>query len=120
MRGEDRPDPPTRPELDFRGAASKARKRRKELKRRVARAARIEREGLGPRAVRCPRCGAPPFVSVKRDPGYCTTPGGLRSLGGPLPHHANHKAREEEAARQKTAIILAGEQAEEELRSEPR
>ncbi len=49
------PARPSQPELDFRGAASKARKRHKQLKRHVARAARIEREGVGPRDVACPQ-----------------------------------------------------------------
>lgn len=103
------------PEIPSVNAAE--RKRLKRLKRLVARARRIEREGFGPRDVRCPHCEAPPFVSVRRDPGYCRTPGGPRSHGGPLPHHADHKAREEEAARQKGAIIRAGDRAAEELRS---
>ncbi len=104
----------TQPELPFVNSAQ--RKRVSALKRLVARARRVEREGLGPKDVACPHCGAPPFVSVRRDPGHCRTPGGPRSVGGPLPHHADHKARVQEAASQKTDIIRAGERARQELR----
>lgn len=107
------PAAPSQPELAWAYAAE--RKRVKRLNRAVARAERVRSEGLGPRDVPCPHCGAPPFVSVKRDPGYCRTPGGPRSCGGPLPHHADHKARHEAAAAKKRAILAAGEAARREL-----
>ena len=62
MVPQGRTDPATQPELDFRGAASNARKRRKRLKRDVSRAERIRREGLRVRVVSCPHCGAPRFA----------------------------------------------------------
>lgn len=74
MASPRQPGPAFQPELDFRGVASKARKLRKRLKRDIARADRIRREGLGPRGVQCPHCGAPPFLSVKRGGEYdCRT-----------------------------------------------
>lgn len=72
----------------------------------MARAKRIEREGLRPRDVPCPHCGAPAFVSSKRDPGYCRTP-----QGNPLRGHEDHKKRVEEAARLKARILREGEEA---------
>ena len=94
----------------------KERKRVKALKRCVARAERIKKDGLQPHDVRCPHCGAPPFVSVKRDFGYCRTyVGGSIRLWNPLPRHRDHKARVEEAKRQKAEILRRGEEARTEL-----
>ena len=111
-----RPDPAAQPELDFRGAASKARKRRKRLKRDVARVERVRREGLRVRDVPCPHCGAPPFLSLKRGGEHdCRTPGGLRTHGRTLPGGEHHKARHEAAGRLKQEILDRGERAREEL-----
>lgn len=113
-----RPDPAVQPELDFCGAASKARKRRKRLKRDVARAERVRREGLRVRDVPCPRCGAPAFRSVRRGGEHdCRTPGGLRTHGRTLPGGEHHKARREAAGRLKREILDRGERAREELQS---
>lgn len=120
MAARRRPDPALQPELDFRGAASKARKRRKRLKRDVARAERIRREGLGPRGVRCPHCGAPPFLSVKRGgEADCRTPGGFRTHGRRLPGGEYHKRRVEEAERLEQEILRRGDEARQKLESGP-
>ena len=112
-------DPAVQPELDFLGAASKARKRRKRLKRNVARAERVRREGLRVRDVPCPHCGAPPFRSVKRGGEHdCRTPGGLRTHGRTLPGGEYHKSRHEAAERLMREILDWGEEARRELQSE--
>ncbi len=59
--------------------------------------------------------GAPPIVFVKRDPGHCRTPGGLRSAGRPLQSGSYHRAREEAAARLQEEILRRGEEARREL-----
>ncbi len=113
------PDPALQPELDFRGASSKARKRRKRLKRDVARAERVRTEGLRVRDVPCPHCGAPPFLSVKRGTEYeCRTPGGPRTHGRSLPSGEYHKRRREAAERLRREILDRGEEARRELQSE--
>ena len=113
-----RPGPAAQPELDFRGAASKARQRRKRLKRDMARAERVRREGLRVRDVPCPHCGAPAFRSVKRGGEHdCSTPGGLRTHGRTLPGSQYHNARHEAAGRLKQEILDRGEQAWRELQS---
>lgn len=93
-----RPDPAAQPELDFRGAAFKARKRRKRPKRDVAHAERVRGEGLRVRDVPCPHCEAPPFRSVKRGGEHdCRSPDGFRTHGRTLPGAEHHKARHEAA-----------------------
>lgn len=84
-------------------------KRAKRLKRAVARAERIRSTGLGPRDVACPHCGAPSFVSLKRD--Y-----ECRSGNGPYRRTDNrysgyHKSRIEAAASLKARIIAEGAEA---------
>ena len=113
-------DPATQPELDFLGPASKARKRRKRLKRDVARAERVRREGLRVRDVPCSHCGAPAFRSVRRggEPD-CRTPGGLRTHGRMLPGGEYHKARREAAERLRQQVLDRGEEARRELQPEP-
>lgn len=118
MAARRRPDRPSQPELDFRGATSKARKRRKQLKRHVGRAERIRTEGLGVRDVPCPHCGAPPFLSVRRGLDYqCRTPGGLRTHGRTLPSGEYHRRRHEEAELTRREILDRGEEARRELQS---
>ena len=116
MVPQGRTDPATQPELDFLGPASKARKR---LKRDVARAERVRREGLRVRDVPCPHCGAPPFRSVKCGGEHdCRTPGGLRTHGRSLPGGEYHKSRREAAERLMREILDRGEEARRELQSE--
>ena len=118
MSPERRPDRAAQPELDFRGATSKARKSLKRLKRDVARAERLRREGLRVRDVPCPHCGAPAFRSVKRGGEHdCRTPGGHRTHARTLPGGQYHKARREAAGRLKREILDRGEQARRELQS---
>ena len=112
------PDPVAQPELDFRGAVSKARKRLKRLKRDIARAERVQREGLRARYAPCPHYGAPAFRSVKRGGEHdCRTPGGLRTHGRTLSGGGYHKARREVAGRLKKEILDRGKRARRELQS---
>ena len=103
----------TQLEIDFRGAASKARSRIKTLKKRIARAERREHTPLHPRDVTCPVCGATPMLGFngRRNSGYCTRPGGR----DPLPAHAEHKARDERAREETRLIIQTGILARKEL-----
>ncbi len=94
---------------------SAERKRIKGLKRLVARARRIGREGLPATDVACPHCDAAPLRSRVRQGLWeygCTTNGSHHQLTwNPLPGHASHRARREEAARRKAMILADGAEA---------
>lgn len=88
-------------------------KRIKRLKRVVARAGRIRLQGLGPRDVACPHCGAPAFLSLKRD---------YECRGGKGPYRRTnnrysgyHKTRIEAAESFKARILGEGAVAASEL-----
>ena len=93
--------------------AEKVRKLAKRARAAIARAARIERDGLRSIEVACNVCGAQPRRGANghRDPGYCRRPGGR----DPLPHHGTHKARDEFARQEFARIVAEGLRARQEL-----
>lgn len=86
--------------------ASKERKIRKQLKRAVARARRVEREGLAPEEFYCYHCAAPPGER-------CETP-----QGRAMPYPFAHQRRRQDARARYEAIIDVGHRARKELRKE--
>lgn len=90
--------PPARVPEDL-ARTSRLRKLDKQRKRAAARARRVQREGLVPRSLMCPLCGAPPGES-------CRTPS-----GNPLRYHADHVPRRDLARNLKARIIEEGRKA---------
>lgn len=93
----------------------KARKEKKDLKKIIARAERIAREGFGYLDVVCPKCGAKPArgFNGRRNTGECRAVSAANSWNTPVA--GGHQVRRELATAKKADILRAGEWARADL-----